>query len=217
MPAHKQPMCALCKRVPKALTKSRTSYCKRCNSLVTIRKQHNAKKAWLEFLAAENGLSVGQCTHCLSIFESHQLSLRRAKGSSSRIGNLLGSVPLKESTKQELRTRALLCLNCEAEVFRGKNGCSELKKKALHVLGGCCRECGTTSPTSSLQFHHLDALNKTLQLGNRGLKSWFDIREELSLCIILCANCHASIHFREKDQERQEYLRGIRKENFFLS
>lgn len=62
-----------------------------------------------------------------------------------------------------------------------------------------CSKCGESNPVC-LDFHHVDPTNKRtgrLSLGGAirtkgwGLKR---IQEEISKCIVLCANCHRKEH-----------------------
>ncbi len=53
----------------------------------------------------------------------------------------------------------------------------------------CCSE----REIVCLEFHHLDPLQKDIQIGSqRHLSS--RVIEELSKCIVVCANCHKKIH-----------------------
>ena len=59
-----------------------------------------------------------------------------------------------------------------------------------------CKECGENHP-ACLQFHHKDK-NKEDTVSNlvyRGSKE--KLFKEISKCDVLCANCHAKIHWNE--------------------
>lgn len=68
------------------------------------------------------------------------------------------------------------------------------KKMFIDELGGGCSTCGYNKNYSALQFHHLH--NKSFSLDSRtiGNSSLVRLREELSKCILLCANCHLELH-----------------------
>ena len=68
--------------------------------------------------------------------------------------------------------------------------------KALLVAeaGGACLLCGYDRYSGALQFHHLDASEKSFGLGLRGVaRSLERCREEARKCVLLCANCHAEV------------------------
>lgn len=67
-----------------------------------------------------------------------------------------------------------------------------VKATLVAEAGGRCRICGYDRSTAALQFHHLDPLNKTLQISARCL-AIDTLREEASKCLLLCANCHAEL------------------------
>jgi len=70
------------------------------------------------------------------------------------------------------------------------------KVKALLVeeAGGACLLCGYDRYSGALQFHHLDASEKSFGLGLRGVaRSLERCREEARKCVLLCANCHAEV------------------------
>lgn len=61
-----------------------------------------------------------------------------------------------------------------------------------------CEQCGENHP-ATLQFHHIDPNSKTDEIGamvGRGL-AWDTILEEIKKCQVLCANCHAKLHWDE--------------------
>jgi hypothetical protein len=60
-----------------------------------------------------------------------------------------------------------------------------------------CSKCGENHP-ACLQFHHKDRTSKSFEISNatRGY-SIKRIEEEISKCEVLCANCHAKLHYEE--------------------
>lgn len=77
----------------------------------------------------------------------------------------------------------------------------ELKARAVVLMGGCCTDCGYDRALCALQFHHI-GFDKTLNIS--ATMSWEGIVNELHLCELLCANCHAIRHeaLREAGMER---------------
>lgn len=68
----------------------------------------------------------------------------------------------------------------------------------------CCIMCGENHP-ACLQFHHRDQQGKSFNIGSV-IGQWRYItlkrlREEISKCDILCGNCHAKLHWQEKQGE----------------
>lgn len=70
----------------------------------------------------------------------------------------------------------------------------KIKKKAIEYKGGCCQRCGYSKYYGSLQFHHINPLEKDVSWTKLRLRSWDKIVSELDKCDILCANCHAEVH-----------------------
>lgn len=68
-----------------------------------------------------------------------------------------------------------------------------------------CSECGFDQHPAALQFHHVDSSTKMAgvsRLLHRVGASFEDILEEITKCMVLCANCHAIHHYKEH-QERK--------------
>jgi protein-arginine kinase activator protein McsA len=59
-----------------------------------------------------------------------------------------------------------------------------------------CSNCPESHP-ATLEFHHKDPSQKTITISrmctNIGSKK--RILDEISKCIVLCANCHRKLHF----------------------
>ena len=67
-----------------------------------------------------------------------------------------------------------------------------------------CDKCGVKD-YRVLEFHHLKSENKDFDIGSvfnkrYGLKG---IKEEIEKCIILCANCHKILHYKERGKNRK--------------
>lgn len=72
---------------------------------------------------------------------------------------------------------------------------TELKKKAVELLGGCCLLCGYHEYYGALEFHHVDPSSKEFSLSGKGsTMGWDKAKEELKKCVLLCANCHREVH-----------------------
>ena len=71
------------------------------------------------------------------------------------------------------------------------------KKRMVDALGGKCCICGYNKCYESLDFHHLDPIEKEMGLGavRANPVAWEKIVEELRKCICVCSNCHGEIHY----------------------
>lgn len=65
-----------------------------------------------------------------------------------------------------------------------------------------CAVCGEREPTC-LDFHHIDPSKKELENGALMKCSFSRIQEEISKCIVLCANCHRKEHQRIRYKEQK--------------
>lgn len=75
-----------------------------------------------------------------------------------------------------------------------KNKRIENKIKRVVALGSRCLICGYDRNLAALHFHHLKPGFKSFEISDPGKKTEFEILEELSKCILICANCHAEEH-----------------------
>jgi hypothetical protein len=73
-----------------------------------------------------------------------------------------------------------------------------LRKKCVDYLGGKCRICGETN-IHVLCFHHKDPSQKEFSFGFKKLTSFEKFIIELDKCELLCKNCHAELHFNQKN------------------
>ena len=68
-------------------------------------------------------------------------------------------------------------------------------------MGGCCSICGYNKNLSALEFHHLDMTQKDFTISNSTTTNIEKIREEVSKCILVCANCHRELHYPQNNLE----------------
>lgn len=69
---------------------------------------------------------------------------------------------------------------------------------AVGRFGNKCAHCSNTFSPAAFDFHHIDPHTKTNELGNLFKGSLEKMMAELNKCIMLCANCHRTLHWNEK-------------------
>jgi hypothetical protein len=72
----------------------------------------------------------------------------------------------------------------------------ENKLKAIEFLGGRCNSCGQVFDIWVYDFHHLNPEDKLCDPGSLMHLSWKSVQEEVKKCILLCANCHRTVHYK---------------------
>lgn len=98
------------------------------------------------------------------------------------------------------------CIECEGQINNkgGWNRCSKhyklarqkaIKTALVEALGGECSDCGGKFPLEVYDFHHVGEkdFNPSYAISNRSIES---VVEEISKCVLLCANCHRIHHAR---------------------
>jgi hypothetical protein len=73
----------------------------------------------------------------------------------------------------------------------------KMKQAAVTYKGGSCTNCGYKRSIAALIFHHIDPSTKEFSIAMKYNFSWERIKSELDKCELLCANCHAEVHFRK--------------------
>lgn len=84
---------------------------------------------------------------------------------------------------------------------RVKSSRQKKKSKLVKAFGGKCQCCGYCANDSSLEIHHLDRKDKSVQFKNfiqKNIKI-SALKEELEKCILLCCNCHREVHAGVRD------------------
>ena len=73
------------------------------------------------------------------------------------------------------------------------------RKNLKDLAGGGCSKCNYSKCYAALQFHHTDPSKKkfdiTDAIWNRIKVTEKELKKEISKCILLCANCHAELHY----------------------
>jgi len=84
------------------------------------------------------------------------------------------------------------CLQCrQARVSEWRR---RVKRKLVTEAGGQCAVCGYNRCVGALQFHHRNPAEKTFALSDNGVARNLALaRQEVSKCILLCANCDAEV------------------------
>lgn len=80
-----------------------------------------------------------------------------------------------------------VCSACLSKIKRKKQ-----KLKIVEYFGDTCYICGIKGHQSIFDVHHIK--NKKFSI-SRSIKKWENLKKELMKCVLLCANCHAELHF----------------------
>lgn len=71
-----------------------------------------------------------------------------------------------------------------------------MKHQLIVERGGKCERCGYDKCEAALQFHHRNPAEKSFMLSIKSSShSWEEWQEEAQKCELLCANCHAELHY----------------------
>lgn len=106
-----------------------------------------------------------------------------------------------------VQASAIACIDCGAKIDKsgGWKRCAKhfkfvrqkiIKTALVEIMGNCCQHCHQKFSLAVYDFHHLsdkDA-NPSFVIANSSLEK---IANEMSKCILLCANCHRMEHERE--------------------
>ncbi len=86
------------------------------------------------------------------------------------------------------------CKSCETEKIK-----KQFYNRLHEAVGGKenmkCSSCGYNKCHAALEFHHTDHTQKDVGVGHMRNYSPEKIKQEVSKCIILCANCHKELHY----------------------
>ena len=83
--------------------------------------------------------------------------------------------------------------------MRNNNHWRLTKERIIYVMGGKCCICGYEKCIQALEIHHINSEEKEFSLSNSNIyRKWDIISKELQKCILLCANCHRDLHYKNK-------------------
>jgi len=68
-----------------------------------------------------------------------------------------------------------------------------VKIKLVEYKGGSCQICGYNKCVRSLQFHHVNPMEKDYTISGK-TKAFDKMVKEVDKCILVCNNCHGEIH-----------------------
>ena len=64
------------------------------------------------------------------------------------------------------------------------------------IKGRGCQLCGYNRCLSAIEFHHVGN-GKNFEMSSVGSRSLQQVKDEISRCVVICANCHCEIHAEE--------------------
>jgi hypothetical protein len=67
------------------------------------------------------------------------------------------------------------------------------------ILGAPCCDCGNYYDPECMQFHHIDPNEKEYNVSNLVVRKWHLVINEIRKCVIICSNCHATRHQKERE------------------
>ena len=77
------------------------------------------------------------------------------------------------------------------------------KLKAIEIMGGQCSICGYDKNYGALHLHHREPGEKEYGWPQVCKMAWEKILAEINKCILVCANCHAEIHWPQCTLNRE--------------
>lgn len=91
--------------------------------------------------------------------------------------------------KNKINSYCKLCFNKYVIARRYK-----IKEETIKKFGNKCNDCNLSFPAQVYDFHHLDPTQKDYDWNRMRQISKQKREEELSKCIMVCANCHRIRH-----------------------
>jgi transposase/Zn finger protein HypA/HybF involved in hydrogenase expression len=84
------------------------------------------------------------------------------------------------------------CKRCRSEAVARRR--RKVKGILVAEAGGACILCGYSRDVGALHFHHVEPINKRVEINAKGVALALDkLRVEAAKCVLLCANCHAEV------------------------
>ena len=86
------------------------------------------------------------------------------------------------------------CKKCHNKRLTKKR--TDMLAKARKMLGDKCSVCGYKKCPAALEFHHVDRSEKEFVIAGARY-GWSKMEKEIEKCVLLCANCHRELHYKE--------------------
>lgn len=97
-------------------------------------------------------------------------------------------------------------------IFHAAEARRKTKIKCIEYKGGQCENCGYSKCPTALVFHHPDPTQKDFGISEKGFaRSFTKCKPEIEKCILLCANCHAEVHYKEDKIRIEESRKELEK------
>ncbi len=151
-------------------------------------------------IATEVGLSKGTVRYWLRAYGLRTKNVPRNVGAAAaRVARAAGELTVTMTCPSHGQTEFYLegrgyyrCKRCRVDAVARRRR----KVKAILVMeaGGGCVIRGYDRHPRALAFHHIDPLEKRLEINAKGVAlSLETLRAEARKCVLLCANCHAEL------------------------
>jgi len=103
-----------------------------------------------------------------------------------------------ENNKQQIKTSTKTWRQNNKERFNlwARSNRQKIKLQAIEYLGGACSSCGNKYHHACYDFHHRNPEEKDFNLARIFSHKWETIQIELDKCDLVCANCHAMLHYK---------------------
>lgn len=119
-------------------------------------------------------------------------------------------------TEHSFYSKRLRCKKCLIEYDYNKR--HRIKSLLVEYKGSKCVMCGYNKCLNALEFHHINPIDKSFALNTANYnKSLKHLKKEADKCILLCANCHREIHYKENENRREEILFEVNNKETALS
>lgn len=101
------------------------------------------------------------------------------------------------NARKKAHARASYARNREKVIARQQEVRKEIAAYLLELRKGPCADCKQTYNPACMQFHHKPGVKKRSCVASLG--SMVTLKDELTKCELLCANCHAIRHYGGTD------------------
>lgn len=109
-------------------------------------------------------------------------------------------MPYKDPEKRRACRRRWYANNKKSEKDHVKRRKNEIKKWFEYYKSKLfCLKCKENHP-ATLEFHHKTRKNKEMMVAIMVYNGYSieRIKKEMEKCIVLCANCHRKVHYKER-------------------